>query len=146
MNECESNPIADIDDNWPLNWSDTNFSRISFRSGQSVWVHKPYWEMILKSSLFIIIILISLIGNFMIIRVIIKFKKSRHQTNLFICNMAIADLCTTLVCAWAALIDNLFQNYVLGPIFCKTETPTKGIQLTPFNCSFINFLLQFSFS
>ncbi|XP_053205101.1 G-protein coupled receptor 54-like [Panonychus citri] len=43
--------------------------------------------------------------------------------------MAIADLLTTLMFAWASLIENLYQNYVLGPIFCKIETSAKAFMV-----------------
>lgn len=109
----------------PEDWID-NTAIISYRSQTLIWVHKSYLEMSLKILIFLIIIAISFIGNYLILIVMIKFKNSRNCTNLFICNMAIADLMTTLFSAWTSLQENLFQNYTLGPVFCKIETSSKG--------------------
>lgn len=103
-----------------------NTSIISYQNQVPIWGHKSYLEMSLKVLLFLIIITISCIGNYFIVIVIIKFKNSRNCTNIFICSMAIADLLTTLMFAWTSCIENLFQNYVLGPFFCKTESSAKG--------------------
>ncbi|XP_074600111.1 QRFP-like peptide receptor [Brevipalpus obovatus] len=106
-----------------------NYSGLYYQLDRDVWVHKPIWEMCLKSFLFFVITVVSLIGNFLIVRVIVRFKNSRNCTNLFICNMAIADLGTTITCAWAACVNNLFQNYVLGSFFCEIETSGKVLFL-----------------
>ncbi|XP_015781918.1 neuropeptide Y receptor type 2 [Tetranychus urticae] len=112
----------------PEDWID-NTAIISYRSQTLIWVHKSYLEMSLKILIFLIIIAISFIGNYLILIVMIKFKNSRNCTNLFICNMAIADLMTTLFSAWTSLQENLFQNYTLGPVFCKIETSSKVLFL-----------------
>lgn len=108
-----------------------NFSQRLFADGCKLWKQREPLDMTLKILLFAIIVIISGIGNSLIVYVVIKFEKTRNCTNLFICNMAIADLLASLFCAYPGLATNLFQNYMLGPFYCKFEGFSKGID----NCN-----------
>lgn len=51
-----------------------------------------------------------------------RFKPFRSKpTNIFILNMAIADLLTTMVCPTVALFTHIYQFYVLGSFICRFE-------------------------
>jgi len=106
---------------------DTLFANYSYRNTSNVWEHKGTLEIFFKIILFIPIIALSIFGNYFIIIVILKFRNSRSRTNIFLCNLAIADLLSTITFAWTGLVKNFYQNYILGPFFCKTESSSKGI-------------------
>lgn len=42
--------------------------------------------------------------------------------NIFIGNMAIADLISTIFLSWTGIFSDFFQFYVLGEIYCKWES------------------------
>lgn len=45
----------------------------------------------------------------------------RTCTNIFICNMALADLMTILCCSWTIIVVDAYQNFVLGKLYCKLD-------------------------
>ena len=96
-----------------------------------IWNHKPTGEIVWKVLLFLPIVVFGLVGNFLIMLVIYKFKQTRNCTNLFIGNMALADFFATLLLTWAALANDLFQNYPLGAFYCRIESFAKGESMSP---------------
>ncbi|CAG2117549.1 unnamed protein product [Medioppia subpectinata] len=100
-----------------------NFSQYNYSDDtHTIWLRQPGWEVFVKSMAILPIMIIGIFGNLAIICLILKLKSLRKtHINLFILNMAIADLLTTLFCPWMALVDVIHQNYVLGPVFCKLE-------------------------
>ena len=70
---------------------------LTFREISVVWDHRLIAEIILKSIIVLIIIIVGLIGNFTVIFLVLKRPKIRQQpVNIFIVNLAIADFLTTL--------------------------------------------------
>ena len=86
----------------------------------------PVWEIVVKSLIYGIITILSLIGNVLIIVIVMKNKTMKTVTNFYIVNLAVADLMVTLTCTWVTLVDNLTEGWILGAIFCKLNTFTKG--------------------
>ena len=86
----------------------------------------PVWEIVVKSLIYVIITILSLIGNVLIIVIVMKNKTMKTVTNFYIVNLAVADLMVTLTCTWVTLVDNLTEGWILGAIFCKLNTFTKG--------------------
>lgn len=74
-----------------------------------------------KVVLFIPIIILGLLGNFLILWVLYKFKQTRSCVNIFIGNMALADLLATILLPWAGVIQNVHENDVLGRFYCHAE-------------------------
>ncbi|KAI1291840.1 Neuropeptide FF receptor 2 [Halotydeus destructor] len=107
--------IVDPDDPWSFN------SLIYVQD--VIWNARPFSEVIWRVLLNIPIVVLGILGNLLIISVVYKFKQTRNCTNLFICNMALADLLATLCCSWASLFQAgvIYQNYVLGPFYCWFE-------------------------
>ncbi|RWS01227.1 Tachykinin-like peptide receptor 86C, partial [Dinothrombium tinctorium] len=120
-NNCSLVPLNFTDDR-DFDFNNFQFEKISYGD---IPPEKPALEMILKSLLFMVIALIAIFGNYLIIRVIIKFKESRSFTNLFICNMAVADILSVLFCSWAAIVFDYSPFYTLGAFYCKFETFIK---------------------
>ena len=61
----------------------------------------------------------SVVGNLLVVFVLFRFKQTRSSVNLFIGNMAVADLLSTVCLSWASLTESLFQNYPNGPFICQ---------------------------
>ncbi|XP_064643142.1 pyroglutamylated RF-amide peptide receptor-like isoform X2 [Lineus longissimus] len=83
---------------------------------------KPAWEYALKISLCVIIVLVSLIGNSLVIYVVAMNKRMRTTTNYYIVNLAVADLMVTLCCTWVQCYDDLSPKWPLGSFLCKFNT------------------------
>lgn len=101
---------------------------VNFTSmGIEIWHHKRAGEILLRVACVIPIVLLAVLGNLTIIYSMWKFKPFRTKpTNIFILNMAFADLLTSLVCPGAALFNDIYQFYVLGSFICHLEGFVKS--------------------
>ena len=88
----------------------------------------PMWEIVVKSLIYGIIIIFSLIGNALIIAIVLQNRKMRTATNYYIVNLAVADIMVTVSCTWVTLVDDVTEGWVLGAFFCKFNTFTQGNQ------------------
>lgn len=99
-----------------------NHEELNFSDYGEVWLIKSWQEIFFRVSFVVPIVLLGILGNLTIIYSICKFKRFRSKpTNIFILNMAIADLLTTIVCPTAALFTHIYQFYVLGAFLCRFE-------------------------
>lgn len=106
--------------------NDTDLPDFSFIPYGGVIKEVPLWEIIVKSLIYGIITIFSLIGNILIIVIVMKNKNMKTVTNYYIVNLAVADLMVTLTCTWVTLVDDLTEGWILGAFFCKLNTFTKG--------------------
>lgn len=86
----------------------------------------PLWEAAIKIFVYTIMIIVSLIGNILIILVVAKNKRMRTTTNYYIVNLAVSDLLVTLSCTWVNLVNELSEGWILGSFFCKVNSFTQG--------------------
>ena len=86
----------------------------------------PIWEIVIKSILFVVIILFSIFGNILIIIVVIKNHTMWTTTNYYLINLAVADLMVTISCTWVRLVDDVTEGWILGAFFCKINTFTNS--------------------
>lgn len=94
---------------------------------QELWIRKSWTDISIRIAFVAPIVLIGILGNLTIIYSMCKFKNFRSKpTNIFILNMAIADLLTTMVCPIAALVKDVHQFYVLGSFICRFEGFVKS--------------------
>ena len=94
----------------------------NFSDYMPIWYRKSNWEVIIKSLIVGVIMLVGLIGNGILIFVILKVKSLRHSSvNILILNMALADFLTSLYLPWVSLVDNIYQFYQLPAFFCKIQ-------------------------
>uniref|UniRef100_A0A1I8N7I2 G-protein coupled receptors family 1 profile domain-containing protein n=1 Tax=Musca domestica TaxID=7370 RepID=A0A1I8N7I2_MUSDO len=105
--------------------SQFDFSKWDFPEDR-IWLHIPETEMIIKICTFIPVLIFGLVGNYIIIRLIVMNRALRTPTNLIIANMAMADLLTLLICPTMFLINDFYQNYLLGSVGCKLEGFLEG--------------------
>ncbi|XP_074649244.1 QRFP-like peptide receptor isoform X2 [Tubulanus polymorphus] len=91
------------------------YANISFGDIKTV----PPWKAALKIFFTAVIMLVSLVGNFMVVFVVMRNKRMRTTTNFYIVNLAVADLLITLCCTWVKLVDDLTPIWGLGSFFCR---------------------------
>lgn len=69
--------------------------------------------------LYSIIFLLSIFGNSLIIVVLVRNRRMRTVTNLFLLSLAVSDLMLCLFCMPFTLIPNLMKDFVFGSTICK---------------------------
>ncbi|GAB0090852.1 neuropeptide FF receptor 2 [Sergentomyia squamirostris] len=106
---------------------DQDFSIYDFP--REIWTIIADWEVILKVTTFIPVIVFGVIGNALMLNIIYRNRVLRTPTNLLIANMAIADLATLILCPAMFMVHDFFQNYELGYIGCKCEGFLLGVFL-----------------
>ncbi|KAJ8926512.1 hypothetical protein NQ314_021114 [Rhamnusium bicolor] len=102
-----------------IDWGSIDTSNTLFIN--SIWISKDASEMIIKTTIFLPVILFGLFGNIVVIYILVKNHHIRTPTNLLIGNMAVADLLSLLIHPWVILTYDFFQNYQLGQVGCQGE-------------------------
>lgn len=69
--------------------------------------------------LYSLIFLLSVVGNTLIIAVLLRNRRMRTVTNLFLLSLALSDLMVSLVCIPFTLIPNLMRDFIFGIGICK---------------------------
>ncbi|KAM4611586.1 cholecystokinin receptor type A [Polymixia lowei] len=80
--------------------------------------------------LYSIIFLLSVLGNSLIIAVLVRNRRMRTVTNLFLLSLAISDLMVSLVCMPFTLIPNLMRHFVFGAGMCKLVMYFMGVSVS----------------
>ncbi len=100
---------------------DGNFSNLNTSEGymlnESWWNvfdekylrHSMAWTITLIVA-YMLILIVGVIGNFMVILVISLRPQMRSVTNMFIMNLAVADLFVIVFCVPATLLSNIFTR------------------------------------
>lgn len=99
--------------------NEMDFSNINFPF--PLWIVRPTWECALKIGFFVPVIIVSLVGNGLVIYLMATNRFLRTSINIFIWNLAIADLLTILLFPWIILIIDLYQMFILGAVICQIE-------------------------
>ncbi len=76
---------------------------------QRYFRHSTEWTVILIVA-YMLILVVGVIGNSMVILVVVLRPQMRTVTNMFIMNLAVADLFVIVFCAPATLLSNIFQR------------------------------------
>ena len=110
---------------------DYEFDYYDYIAGHEFPVEKyrvvPLWEAVFKVAIYSNIIVLSLVGNILIVVVVVCNKRLRTTTNYYIVNLAISDLLVTLSCSWVHLVGDLTTGWVLGTFFCKLNSFAQGM-------------------
>ena len=96
-----------------------NFTRISQGSENDSQNWPGYY---IKIVMYVIVILMSLIGNLLVIFIICLNKFMRKSTNFFILNLAICDLAILFSCIWVQILLTINKFWILGKAFCKINS------------------------
>ncbi|CAO2639907.1 Cholecystokinin receptor type A, partial [Lemmus lemmus] len=93
------------------------------------------WQPAVQILLYSLIFLLSVLGNTLVITVLIRNKRMRTVTNIFLLSLAVSDLMLCLFCMPFNLIPNLLKDFIFGSAMCKTTTYFMGtsVSVSTFN-------------
>ncbi|XP_006629714.1 cholecystokinin receptor type A [Lepisosteus oculatus] len=80
--------------------------------------------------LYSLIFLLSVLGNALIIAVLVRNKRMRTVTNIFLLSLAVSDLMLCLFCMPFTLIPNLMKDFIFGSGVCKVAAYFMGISVS----------------
>ncbi|VDI31666.1 cholecystokinin receptor-like [Mytilus galloprovincialis] len=72
----------------------------------------------IRIPLYVIIFLLSVIGNVLVILTLIQNRRMRTVTNVFLLNLSISDLLLAVFCMPFTLIPSLLRNFMFGEVMC----------------------------
>lgn len=84
------------------------------------------WQPAVQILLYSLIFLLSVLGNTLVITVLIRNKRMRTVTNIFLLSLAVSDLMLCLFCMPFNLIPSLLKDFIFGSAVCKTTTYFMG--------------------
>nr|XP_053637582.1 substance-K receptor-like [Cherax quadricarinatus] len=106
---------------FPLNSAILNLSVYHYPYRKEIWIPIS-WRESLKIAAYVLVFLVSLVGNLLVILVVYYNTHMRTTTNRYLVNLAVADLLVTLVCMWVHIVRHLSHpHYVLPTLFCKLD-------------------------
>lgn len=79
----------------------------------------PDIDQTVRIILYSLIFLLSVLGNSLIITVLVRNRRMRTVTNLFLLSLSVSDLMVSIVCIPFTLIPNLMRNFIFGNGICK---------------------------
>ncbi|XP_004624578.1 cholecystokinin receptor type A [Octodon degus] len=93
------------------------------------------WQPAVQILLYSLIFLLSVLGNTLVITVLIRNKRMRTVTNIFLLSLAASDLMLCLFCMPFNLIPSLLKDFIFGSALCKTTTYFMGtsVSVSTFN-------------
>ena len=81
-------------------------------------VFPQIWEWVL-AGFYILTFLIGTTGNFLVCFAVWRNRTMRTVTNIFIVNLAVADLLIILVCLTPTLVSDITETWFVGFAMCK---------------------------
>jgi len=83
---------------------------------QYIWPSKFEWCLI---TFYVVVFVIGVVGNGLVCFVVWIDRQLRTVTNLFIVNLAVADLIIIVVCLPPTVLGDVTETWYLGPVMCK---------------------------
>ena len=74
------------------------------------------WVLI---TLYIVVFIVGLIGNFLVCFVVWRNNHMRTVTNLFIVNLSVADFLVILLCLPPTVLGDVTETWYMGGVMCK---------------------------
>ena len=78
----------------------------------------PSTFMMAQLPFYVLIFLLSVVGNILVIITVIQNKKMRSLTNVFLLNLSVADLLLSVFCMPFTLIPIYLRNFIFGEVIC----------------------------
>ncbi|KAG8252587.1 neuropeptide SIFamide receptor-like [Homalodisca vitripennis] len=75
------------------------------------------------------VFLVGIVGNSFVVMVVYRSPKMRSSTNLFIANLACADLLVNIICLPFTLVSNIMSAWTMGWLVCKTVPYLQGVSV-----------------
>uniref|UniRef100_A0A8C4RCB1 Neuropeptide FF receptor 1 n=1 Tax=Erpetoichthys calabaricus TaxID=27687 RepID=A0A8C4RCB1_ERPCA len=79
---------------------------------------------------YLFIFILCMIGNGLVCLIVLKNKRMRTVTNLFILNLAISDLLVGIFCVPTTLVDNLITGWPFSNAVCKMSGLVQGMSVS----------------
>ncbi|XP_063923366.1 cholecystokinin receptor type A-like [Zophobas morio] len=92
-----------------------NFNRTATGSSASGGV----FESQLIIPLYVIIFVLSIVGNTLVLVTLVRNKRMRTVTNVYLLNLAISDLLLGVFCMPFTLVGQVLRNFIFGATMCK---------------------------
>lgn len=97
------------------------FNSSDFCFPAKIWYRVGDVEIAIKSAAVIPIALTAIVGNLAVIRILSQTKLTRNPINKFILNLSVSNFLCALVFPWVILINDFYNNFLLGDFMCRTE-------------------------
>ena len=95
---------------------------------QSFYMYKRTGTLVLIS-LYALMIMVGLVGNFLVIYVFARNRKMQTVTNSFLVNLAVCDLMVVVICMPFSVATETYTNWIYGDALCKIVNFCQGISL-----------------
>ncbi|XP_066957239.1 neuropeptide SIFamide receptor-like [Macrobrachium rosenbergii] len=79
---------------------------------------------------YVLVSVMGVIGNSFVVAVVVRSPRMRSVTNVFIANLAVADLLVNIVVLPTTLIGNTLNAWVLGLFVCKAVSYLQGVSVS----------------
>ncbi|KAG8511238.1 Cholecystokinin receptor type A [Galemys pyrenaicus] len=124
-----------LKDNWAMAGTEIRSSVLTLLSAVIRPDQHSEWQPAVQILLYSLIFLLSVLGNALVIAVLIRNKRMRTVTNIFLLSLAVSDLMLCLFCMPFNLIPNLLKDFIFGSAVCKTTTYFMGtsVSVSTFN-------------
>uniref|UniRef100_A0A3Q2PQB0 Gastrin/cholecystokinin type B receptor n=1 Tax=Fundulus heteroclitus TaxID=8078 RepID=A0A3Q2PQB0_FUNHE len=90
----------------------------------------PDFNEAVRITLYVIIFLLSVVGNGLIITVLLRNPCMRTVTNLFLLSLALSDLMVSVVCLPFTIIPNIMKDFIFGTGMCKMVMYFMGVSVS----------------
>ncbi|XP_074640337.1 QRFP-like peptide receptor [Tubulanus polymorphus] len=81
-------------------------------------------------SVYIPLFVMAFFGNFTILIVVLPKKNMRNVTNVFLVNLAVADLLVTCICIPMAVGQSIYKVWIYGFVMCKFTAYLQGVSVS----------------
>ncbi|XP_072050149.1 substance-K receptor-like [Amphiura filiformis] len=81
------------------------------------------WAKIIS---FAIIIVLTIVGNSIVVIIILRNKHMRTVTYYYLMNLAVADIAIAIFTEWTWLHHHFYHSWIFGKAFCKFSTVFQG--------------------
>lgn len=68
--------------------------------------------------IYVLIFLLSVVGNILVVVTLVQNKKMRTVTNVFLLNLAVSDLLLAVFCMPFTIVPMLLRNFIFGAAMC----------------------------
>ncbi|NXO53039.1 NPFF2 protein, partial [Aramus guarauna] len=93
------------------------------------YLHQPAVAAVFIVS-YLLIFLLCMVGNGAVCFIVLRSKRMRTVTNLFILNLAVSDLLVGIFCMPTTLLDNIIAGWPFGSLVCKMSGMVQGISVS----------------
>lgn len=68
---------------------------------------------------YMLILMLSIVGNLLVITTLIQNRRMRTITNVFLLNLALSDIMLGVLCVPFTLVGTILRDFIFGEMLCK---------------------------